>query len=125
LPTPQLNSKNEEVVSMMVVRLLFILIVLHFVAYVPDCVWAGDSTFRCGAHIIELGDSDYTVMTKCGPPSTRQNIGTSWRGSQTLPFAESRNVEQWIYNRGSNDFIYTLIFEGGSLTDISQGGRGF
>jgi hypothetical protein len=110
---------------MKLVRLLLIVILLYFVAYVPDCLRAGDSTFRCGANIIELGDSDYTVMTKCGPPSTRQNIGTSYRASPTLPFAESRNVEQWIYNRGSNDFIYTLIFEGGSLTGISQGGRGF
>jgi hypothetical protein len=111
---------------MMLVRLLLIFIVLHFVAYIPDFVRAGDSTLRCGASIIELGESDYTVMAKCGPPSARHNIGTNYRGSQTrVPFAESRNVEQWIYNRGTNDFIYTLIFEGGLLIEISQGGRGF
>ena len=110
---------------MMLFRLVLILIVLHFVAYVPDCVRAGDSALRCGANIIELGDSDYTVMTKCGPPSAKHEVGKSYRASQTLSFAESKNVEQWIYNRGSNDFVYTLTFEGGSLTDISQGGRGF
>jgi hypothetical protein len=109
---------------MMLVRLLFILMVLHFVVYVPDCVRAGDSTFRCGTDIIQLGDSDYRVMAKCGPPSDRHYIGTNYRYS-TMPFAEFRNVEQWTYNRGSNDFIYTLIFEGGSLIEISQGGRGF
>jgi hypothetical protein len=42
-----------------------------------------------------------------------------------MPAGEFRDVEQWIYNRGATDFIYTLMFEGGSLIDIARGGRGF
>jgi hypothetical protein len=124
-PKSLLGSKNEEVVCMMIVRLLLVLIALHLIAYFPDFVRAGDdSTFRCGTDLIQLGDSNYRVMAKCGPPSSKESIGTNYRYA-TLPAAEFLDMERWIYNRGSTDFIYSLMFQGGSLTEISRGGRGF
>jgi hypothetical protein len=109
----------------MLTRLLLVLIVLQFVAYFPDSVGAGnESTFRCGTDVIQLGDSNYRVMAKCGPPSSKDYIGANYRYG-TLPASEFLDMERWIYNRGSTDFIYSLMFAGGSLTEISRGGRGF
>lgn len=110
---------------MMLARLLLILVVLHLIAYFPDYVRAGDdSTLRYGTDIIQLGDSDYRVMAKCGLPSSKEYIGTNYK-YPTMPAAEFMDVERWICNRGSTDFIYSLMFQGGSFTEISRGGRGF
>jgi len=109
---------------MMIVRLLIVIAVLLVLTCIPKRVAAGnESFFRCGTDVIQLGDSNYRVLAKCGPPSTRENIGANYRYS--MPATELRDVEQWIYNRGTTDFVYMLMFEGGALIDISRGGRGF
>ncbi len=82
-----------------------------------------ESFFRCGTDVIQLGDSNYRVLAKCGPPTQREFIGTNY--NYPMPSGELRDVEQWIYNRGSTDFIYMLMFQGGALIDITRGGRGF
>jgi len=109
---------------MMMVRVLVLWVVLHCLIGTPNWVLAGnESFFRCGTDVIQLGDSNYRVLAKCGPPSTREYIGSNYRYS--MPAGELRDVEQWIYNRGATDFVYLLMFQGGALIDISRGGRGF
>lgn len=110
---------------MTLIRLLLVLIVLHLIAFFPDYARAGnDGTFRCGTDLIRVGDSNYRVMVKCGPPNSKEYIGTNYR-YPTMPASEFLDMERWIYNRGSTDFIYSLIFQSGSLTEIYRGGRGF
>jgi hypothetical protein len=109
---------------MTMVRVLFLLAVLLCLLGTPNRAMAGnESFFRCGTDVIQLGDSNYRVLAKCGPPSTREYIGSNYR--YAMPAGELRDVEQWIYNRGATDFVYLLMFQGGALIDISRGGRGF
>jgi hypothetical protein len=110
---------------MILTRLLLIVIVFFCASCVPGDVSAGesDSSFRCGTDVIMLGDSNYRVLAKCGQPSAREFIGTNYM--YAMPAGEFRDIEQWMYNRGPTDFVYTLKFQGGSLLEIFRGGRGF
>ncbi|OPY84429.1 MAG: hypothetical protein A4E72_02235 [Syntrophus sp. PtaU1.Bin208] len=90
------------------------------------------------------------VMLRCGEPSylhatgvkgkartsTRKNAKSSkgisndesHSGKRTQSAQRTEYKEQvtetWYYNRGPNDFVYSLSFEGGILTKIVQGKRG-
>ena len=79
--------------------------------------FAGDSvtSVRCGSRLVMVGDNKLDVLSKCGEPNMREKI-TGQYGSQT--------EEEWTYNFGSGDFLYTLTFEGGHLKRIDRGGRG-
>jgi hypothetical protein len=112
--------------AMASIRLFCIVVALCFVVYLPNHAWAAgyyESSFRCRTDVIMLGDSNYKVLARCGPPTARDAIGTSY--SPVQPGGEFRDLEQWVYNLGPTDFIYTLRFEGGALTEIHRGGRGF
>lgn len=92
----------------------------------PFClVFAGsyEDTFRCGTDLIVLGDSNLRVRAKCGTPNAKDYVGKNYLPSQ--PAGEVRDVEEWTYNRGPTDFVYTLKFQGGALYEIYRGGRGF
>jgi hypothetical protein len=116
---------NQEEVPMLPIRLLAFLIALHFVAFIPNCVWADEeeTTFRCGSYLIQLGESNYRVLDECGPPMAKESIGVG--NSYAPPPGTFPDLETWIYNRGSTDFIYRLKFQGGSLVNIYRGDRGF
>jgi hypothetical protein len=103
------------------IRLLVFLMALHFIWYPPNCVLADEeeSTFRCGSTLIELGESNYRVLDKCGLPSAKEGVGAA------SSYASPPGVETWIYNRGPTDFVYRLKFQDGSLVNIYRGGRGF
>ena len=84
-----------------------------------DCL-----ALRCGDQIVHIGDDMDTVDRKCGSPDvfTVKKIRTSpnqpkinYKGYYTNtsgdhPYLE-RSDEEWLYNCGSGDFAYTLIFE--------------
>jgi hypothetical protein len=99
---------------MFIIRLLAFCAVLFFVASFPDCGLAdeNESSFRCGTHVVQLGDSNIKVLTGCGPPTEKENLG-------------GEPLEIWVYNRGSTDFMYRLKFREGSLIEIIRGDRGF
>lgn len=103
------------------------LILLMFLGNVNPCpsVFAGnyEDAFRCGTDLIMPGDSNLRVRAKCGTPTAREYVGTNYLRAQ--PAGEFRDVEEWTYNRGATDFVYTLRFQGGSLIEIYRGGRGF
>jgi hypothetical protein len=110
----------------------------------------GSKTFRCENDIVSLGDSMADVILRCGEPTYRQTTGVrgkartttrrSSKSSQGNQNDESRSgkrkqtsgkteykeqvTETWYYNRGPNDFVYSLSFEGGTLTKIDKGKRG-
>ena len=99
---------------MFIIRLLAFCAVLLFVASYPDCGLAdeSESSFRCGTHVVQLGESNVRVLTECGPPAQKENLG-------------GEPLEIWVYNRGSTDFLYRLKFREGSLVEIIRGDRGF
>lgn len=52
---------------------------------------------RCGTSLLKEGDSEYTVLRKCGEPSA---------------FIGNR----WIYDRGSTHFVLIVHFNEGFLS---------
>jgi len=86
--------------------------------------------------LVSVGDSVAEVLIRCGKPSYTYSVGereivagesgnTLTKGRSSLEVeSDTRKVEVWYYNFGSNDFIYSLYFEGGVLTTIERGGRG-
>jgi hypothetical protein len=104
-----------------------ILLMLFWNAHSSNSALAGtyDESFRCGTDVIMLGDSNYRVLAKCGPPGVKEAVGTNYMYGGQPPAGEFRDMENWTYNRGPTDFVYTLKFQGGSLIEIFRGGRGF
>ena len=109
---------------------------------------SASGTFRCGHDMVSLRDSMVDVMLRCGDPTYRHETGVRGKARRTVVRKSSersqgserhsekakrtarrtndkeRVTETWYYNRGSNDFVYRLSFEGGTLTKIDQGKRG-
>lgn len=87
-------------------------------------------TMRCGSKLVRVGDTKVDIRAKCGEPALRESIvrshsvkkSKSKRGSAVED--RSRADDQWTYDLGPQDFIYTLTFEGVELKSIGRGGRG-
>ncbi len=85
-------------------------------------------SMRCGSKLVMIGDTKVDVLSKCGKPATKEklvrtsSVKKSKRGSSTE--TRSRTDDQWVYNLGPQDFIYTLTFDGAALKEIGRGGRG-
>lgn len=85
-------------------------------------------SMRCGSKLVQVGDSKVDILAKCGEPALREKItrGTSVKKSKRGSTVEehSRDNEQWTYNFGPQDFLYTLTFDGVEVKSIGRGGRG-
>ena len=68
-------------------------------------VLAGATVFadgmRCGGDLVEIGDTEYQVLRKCGQPSYKA-------------------ANRWIYDRGVGRFIKILTFGNGKLLFIDE-----
>jgi len=86
---------------------------------------AEDSVFalRCAGRLVRIGDLKVDVLAKCGPPLYEQFVGE--RKIRTPWGYDKKILEEWIYNFGPTDFIHILRFEGGRLTEILRGERGY
>jgi hypothetical protein len=71
----------------------------------------GSESLQCNSGTISLGNPKAEVLSKCGPPTSKS--------------VQPDLSENWMYNFGSTDFIYTLNFIGDQLNTIQRGGRGF
>lgn len=103
--------------------------------------------FRCNSYVIDVGMHKMEVMKKCGSPATRdqrverRRIGVRQSiGNQVLPpvpvtMQGNRNaveyereieiqIEEWVYNFGSQRFMQLLTFEDGRLKQIQDLGYG-
>ena len=59
------------------------------------------SSIMCDNGTVNIGDMDVTVQETCGEPNTK-------------------GVNQWVYNFGPDQPVYTLIFEDGQLIKILE-----
>ncbi len=90
---------------------IFFGVILAFLLAVPQILYAVDifnladqSTLRCSGGIVATGDSDRTVLQKCGEPldvQSKQDVGPVW-----------------IYNIGQSKFMHYLAFLNGRLQRI-------
>ncbi len=97
--------------------------------------------FRCGTHLVHIGDRKWEVLQKCGPPDftevweekrLERVFGVpygNWDSSlQTrIPFGAVVYVliEEWVYSSGPTRFVRILRFENSQLVDIYTGDYGF
>jgi len=94
---------------------------------------AADEIFRCGNNTAVRGDTTVRVLSLCGKPDFKEELGekeegnvvTSDQGVATSFKGEKKRVEKWHYNRGVGDYIYALTFENGVLQSVESTGRGY
>jgi Protein of unknown function (DUF2845) len=55
----------------------------------------------CGSDIVNVGDPEFVVLQKCGPPTYK-------------------NGDQWIYDRGPGNFLKIVVFGLGKVLYIKE-----
>ena len=71
-----------------------------------------DDSMSCGKNLVSTGDLKPSILSKCGAPFMKQDIG----GKGTR--------ERWTYNFGSSEFLKILTFDGDRLESIEDGEKG-
>ena len=71
----------------------------------------GAESLQCNSGTISVGSPKAEVLSMCGPPTSKS--------------VQPDTSENWMYNFGSTDCIYTLNFIGDQLNTIQRGGRGY
>jgi len=100
----------------------------------------GESSFRCGHEVVNVGDSVYTVLQECGAPDLREIRVTeklyARRGRDSydskivrVPAGSkyegvSSGDETWYYDPGPTGFVYVLEFAKSRLSSIRKEGYG-
>lgn len=81
-------------------------------------VRAGESSFRCGTHLVTLGASRKLVRSACGEPTTARLVQTNLAGLRGARL----HVEQelWTYDFGPLQFTWALTFSGDDLEAIER-----
>ncbi|MFQ5993922.1 MAG: DUF2845 domain-containing protein [Acidiferrobacterales bacterium] len=74
-------------------------VLLTLLLFSPNAVLA--ATMRCGSRLVEVGDTEYEVLKKCGPPAYKQH-------------------NQWIYDRGAGRFLKIVVFGNGRVLFIKD-----
>ena len=99
---------------------------------------------RCDKGIVSQGDRVFDVLMKCGEPTYRsikyekrtkrdlyrdlfppRDLRESEKYREPLFVEELVEVEEWVYNFGSLQFVRYLTFENGILVNIELGGYGY
>lgn len=62
---------------------------------------AAAASMRCGEDIVNVGDPEFVVLQKCGPPTYKQG-------------------DQWIYDRGAGNFLKIVVFGLGKVLFIKE-----
>jgi hypothetical protein len=84
------------------------------------------SAFRCGADLVDTGETKFNVLKKCGEPAYKH----SWTEEVINTHSENKvskvfnNIEEWTYNPGSDSFVRVLRFRNSQLIDIETRGYG-
>ena len=59
------------------------------------------TTMMCDEGIVNIGDMDVDVQNNCGEP-------------------DSQNMNEWVYNFGPSEPVYTVIFKEGKVVRILE-----
>ena len=86
---------------------LVILVSLAMVFGVQAYLFAADeaSSMMCDEGVVNIGDMDVDVQSKCGQP-------------------DSQNMNEWVYNFGPSQPVYTVIFNEGKVVRILEDDSG-
>ena len=95
--------RNSIYIGLILALLLFALTPAHALDIYN---MADQSTLRCRGGVVATGDSDRSVLQKCGQPLEVQSI------QDVGPV--------WIYSLGQSKFMYYLAFQFGKLQRIAS-----
>jgi hypothetical protein len=86
----------------------------HLLLFTPALVWAlpASADMRCPPHVVTNGMTLLEVHERCGPP-----VFQDQRFEELAP-GIWLDVDEWIYELGSNKFRRLLRFENGRLERI-------
>ena len=59
------------------------------------------SSMMCDEGVVNIGDMDVDVQDKCGEP-------------------DSQNMNEWVYNFGPSEPVYTVIFKEGKVVRLLE-----
>jgi hypothetical protein len=93
----------------------FALACLLAIVAIPPAARA--DSFRCGVHLVDLGDSEESVVDRCGRPS---------KTVRTTPRKRGTIFDVWTYDLGPTQFVRILRFDATTdrLLDIVLGDYG-
>jgi len=85
----------------------------------------------CGQRV-EVGDRKIEVLMKCGQPTlvdkrSEEQLHSRWTEEGRI-FEERETyttIEEWTYNFGPNNFMYSIKFENGRVRKVESGDYGF
>ncbi|HEY6881703.1 MAG TPA: DUF2845 domain-containing protein [Polyangiales bacterium] len=95
---------------------------------------------RCGTKLVSDGDSMYEVRNACGNPDqavqrTELRTVSRWVDGPCIYPGQVRcgsyvqttievQVDEWLYDFGTHEFIRNLVFESGRLIRVTTGSYG-
>ena len=83
---------------------------------------SGALSFYCGNYLVSEGDTMAEVLLKCGEPFFKdQHVEKEREDDRTVYVV----VDEWIYNFGPQDWLYSLTFRNGTLKKIRTLGYGY
>lgn len=81
--------------------LKFLVIATALIGMSVNALPASAASMRCGSNIVNVGDLEFEVLQKCGPPTYKQG-------------------DQWIYDRGPGNFLKIVVFGLGKVLFIKE-----
>jgi hypothetical protein len=102
---------------------LFLFVVLVNFAHSIDLYDSSD--WKCSNGILNIGDSKYDVINKCGEPTSREEFGEPTVQKEFgEPIFREDHGTVWVYDFGSTKFIYYITFDGDRVERIQYGEYG-
>lgn len=80
---------------------------------------------ECSAKIVEIGDTKFEVLRKCGQPATRKQV-TERRMEPLDPLLRRRyavTVERWTYRGKGDALARTIVFRNRRVIGVESGGN--
>ncbi len=93
------------------------LVILVMAGLMASTLWGGQTSFRCGRDLIDIGHTMYQVRQACGNPDVDQRVGER----RTFQILQNDQIKlesityltEWTYKRDNG--FYILTFEGSRL----------
>jgi hypothetical protein len=83
-------------------------------------------TLRCNGAVISIGSTAGEVLNWCGEPASgSQREVVTINGNRRYRTIITNEVEDWIFNFGSNQFQYLITLKNGRVKRIQSLGYGY
>lgn len=112
----------------MAFKKLYLATTLLALAGAPYSSWA--QSLRCGGDLVKIGDSKASVLQKCGEPALKDSFcspaeahSLNSSSQTTTAVVPCESADDWTYAPGRGQFLTTVKFHRGVVTEITYGDR--